>query len=203
MASLRGGPVSERLCRRADPARRRRSQRRCRSRRVRAAGSRDRPGRPVRPADVRGRQPRLPRPARGWRPEVRLPGERHLALHRSGGDALQDDGRSEAGRHPLPQLLHRASRVAMEGRQLRRGRANADRAGRPRHDRLAVPAGGRDKSGSARADHLDPAAEYDRRRESDTETVGRSSLSVDLIGDRAATRSRRRCASRLRVISGP
>jgi hypothetical protein len=59
---------------------------------VRAAGPADRCRRPARSEDLRARQPALPRSAREWRPEVHVPGERHLALHRSGGDALQDNG---------------------------------------------------------------------------------------------------------------
>ena len=66
------------------------------------------------------------------------------ALYRSAGDPLQDDGLSEAGRHAFSELRYRAPSVAVQGRQLRRGRADAERAGRLGEHRLAAPADGRD-----------------------------------------------------------
>ena len=58
-------------------------------------------------------------------------------------------------------------------RQLRRGRADAERAGRRQEHRLAAPASGRDESVTARADNMDPAAEHDRRRGSGRDVYAR------------------------------
>ena len=55
---------------------------------------------------------------------------------------------------PISQLRPGAP-CGSSGGQLRRGRADAERAGRHRAHRLAAPAGGRDESRPARAHHVD------------------------------------------------
>ena len=105
------------------------------------------PGRSARPADLRAGEQALPRRLRDWRPEVHVPGERHLALHGSRGDPLQVGARPEADRHALPQLRHRAAGVAVQGRQQRRGGANGVGARRAGEHRVAAAPGCRDDRG--------------------------------------------------------
>ena len=90
------------------------------------------PGDPLDPRTYAPESKAVPRAPRDRRPEVHVPGERHLALHRPRGDALQAERRAEGRRHALPQLRDRAAGVAVQGRKLRRGGADGDRAGRGR-----------------------------------------------------------------------
>ncbi len=134
----------------------------------RAPGTADRARGSARPADVRSGEQAVPRRPRDRRPEVHLPGERHLVVHRPGGRPLQVTECAEAERHPLPELLHRPSGLGAQGRQHRRGCAEGFGAGWGREHPGAPPAGGSDgrrlRRRPAGPDDLGAAAEHVGRR---------------------------------------
>ena len=90
----------------------------------------DRPGDPLDPRTYEPKSKVVPRAARDGRAEVHVPGERDVALHRPGGDALQAERLAEGRGRAFPELRHRPAGVAVQGRKLGRGRPEG-----------AVPAG--------------------------------------------------------------